>query len=126
MSSSRNVNEMSADPYVTSVGGTQFTPTYSGGNDQGYATENVWNDSSGATGGGASAVFTKPSYQTGSGVPNDGARDVPDIALIASPNFPGVFWGHDVSGTGQVAMLYRRHQLVGAAYGRGFRASSRR
>ena len=102
LSSTRTVNEMSADPYVTSVGGTQFTPTYSGGNDQGHATENVWNDSSGATGGGASAVFTKPTYQTGTGVPNDGARDVPDIALIASPNFPGVFWGHDVNGSGQV------------------------
>ena len=100
---SRNVNEMSADPNVTSVGGTQFTPTYSNsGSDEGYATEDVWNDSSGSTGGGASAVFTKPSYQTGEGVPNDGARDVPDIAMIASPNYPGVFWGHDDNGTGEI------------------------
>jgi hypothetical protein len=30
-------------------------------------------------------VFGKPSWQTGSGVPSDGKRDVPDIALNASP-----------------------------------------
>ena len=54
VNATRSVNEMSADPNVTSVGGTQFTPTYSGGNDQGYATETVWGDGSGATGGGVS------------------------------------------------------------------------
>jgi subtilase family serine protease len=102
VNNTRSVNEMSADPNVTSVGGTQFTPTYSGGNDQGYASERVWNDSSGATGGGASQVFAKPAYQKGSGVPNDGARDVPDVALIASPNSPGVFFADDVNGGAQV------------------------
>jgi subtilase family serine protease len=37
-----------------------------------------------ATGGGASTIFGKPSWQTGAGVPADGKRDVPDIALNAS------------------------------------------
>jgi len=100
---SKNVSELSADPNVTSVGGTEFSPTYVSGNDQGYATEQVWNDGSGATGGGASQVFTKPAYQKGSGVPNDGVRDVPDIALIASPNFPGVFWADDVGGSAEMS-----------------------
>ncbi len=99
---SPSVNEMSADPNVTSVGGTQFTPLYAGGNDQGFASESAWNDGSGASGGGASQVFSKPDYQTGPGVPNDGARDVPDVSLMASPNAPGAFFGHDMSGTGQV------------------------
>jgi subtilase family serine protease len=90
--STRSVNEMSADPNVTSVGGTQFNPTWAGANDQGYATENVWNDAAGASGGGVSQVFSKPSWQTGPGVPSDGHRDVPDIALIASPYSPGVFF----------------------------------
>ena len=99
---SPSVNEMSADPDVTSVGGTQFTPTFAGGNDQGYSTESAWNDVSGAGGGGASQIFAKPDYQTGPGVPNDGARDVPDISMMASPNAPGAFFGHDMSGTGQV------------------------
>jgi subtilase family serine protease len=102
VNSTRSVSEMSADPNVTSVGGTQFSPTYSGGNDVGYATEQVWNDGSGATGGGLSQVFTKPGYQVGSGVPNDGMRDVPDISLIASPNYPGVFFADDVNGVAQV------------------------
>jgi hypothetical protein len=92
------VNEMSADPNVTSVGGTQFTPNYVNGIDQSYQTESAWNGN-GATGGGASAIFPKPSFQTGSGVPNDNARDVPDIALIASPRSPGVFWADNRSGT---------------------------
>jgi subtilase family serine protease len=98
----RSVNELSADPNVTSVGGTQFKPVYLNGNDQGYASEEVWNDSSGATGGGASQVFAKPAYQKGAGVPIDGARDVPDLALIASPNSPGVLFADDVNGTAQI------------------------
>jgi hypothetical protein len=93
---------MSADPNVTSVGGTQFKPTFASGNDQGYTIESVWNDVSGAGGGGASQIFSKPGYQTGPGVPNDDARDVPDVAMMASPNAPGAFFGHDMSGTGQV------------------------
>ncbi len=99
---SPSVNEMSADPNVTSVGGTQFTPRMAGGTDLGYTIESVWNDASGASGGGASQIFSKPAYQTGSGVPNDGARDVPDVAMMASPNSPGAFFGHDASGIGQV------------------------
>jgi subtilase family serine protease len=102
VNATRSVNEMSADPNVTSVGGTQFTPTYSGGNDQGYATETVWGDGSGATGGGVSQIFSKPAYQKGSGVPNDGMRDVPDIALIASPNSPGVFFSDYANGGAHV------------------------
>jgi subtilase family serine protease len=37
-----------------------------------------------SSGGGASAAFEKPSWQTGPGVPSDGARDVPDVSLTAS------------------------------------------
>jgi hypothetical protein len=37
-----------------------------------------------ASGGGASEFFKKPSWQTGPGVPDDGKRDVPDVALTAS------------------------------------------
>jgi subtilase family serine protease len=97
-----SVNEMSADPNVTSVGGTQFKPTFANGNDQGYVAESAWNDVSGASGGGASQIFSKPEYQIGAGVPNDSARDVPDVAMMASPNSPGAFFGHDTSGTGEV------------------------
>jgi subtilase family serine protease len=58
-----------------------------------YIPEITWNDSGSSqiasSGGGASTIFGKPSWQTGTGVPNDGKRDVPDIALNASANHDG-------------------------------------
>lgn len=56
-----------------------------------YIPEMVWNDTAAnkqlsASGGGASTFFAKPSWQAGTGVPADGARDVPDVALNASPD----------------------------------------
>jgi kumamolisin len=93
-----NVSETSADPNVTSVGGTQFTPNYdSSSNDVGNVSETAWSDS-GATGGGKSAVFPKPSYQN-SVTPDDRVRDVPDVALAASNVEPGFYWVDDRSGT---------------------------
>src|SRR5207253_932223 len=55
----------------------------------GYIPEKAWNDKiSGypieASGGGASSLFQKPWWQAGPGVPNDNARDVPDISFAAS------------------------------------------
>ena len=39
---------------------------------------------------GAVPLFSKPSWQKGiAGIPNDGKRDVPDMALYSSPNLPG-------------------------------------
>ncbi len=94
----RHVNEMGADPNVTAVGGTQFTPKYdASGNDIGSVPETVWNDGSGAGGGGASALFAKPGYQSGV-TPADGQRDVPDIAAGASSISPGFFVANDVGG----------------------------
>jgi subtilase family serine protease len=67
-----------------------------------YIPEQVWNDDAesvaeggglSAGGGGASALFTKPSYQTGvPGIPSDGKRDVPDLALYASEFNPGYLY----------------------------------
>jgi kumamolisin len=93
------VSEMAADPHVTAVGGTQFTPTFDGsGNDVGYATESVWHDKApipkserGAGGGGRSSVFAKPSFQSGV-FPKDKHRDIPDVSLGASAFDPGFFF----------------------------------
>lgn len=112
------VDVPAAIPEVTGVGGTEFTgddtngadPPYwaaaSGSNDNinsalTYIPEMVWNDSPitgtgpvlsrslSAGGGGVSTLFTsKPSWQSAL-TPADGARDVPDIALAASPNHDG-------------------------------------
>jgi uncharacterized protein (TIGR03437 family) len=90
-------------PEVTGIGGTTLsegsgqywndTNNANGGSAISYIPEIVWNDSTpgnpGAGGGGASTVFSNPPWQTGLGVPNNGARNVPDIALAASPNNDG-------------------------------------
>jgi len=92
----QGVSELAADPNVTAVGGTSFLANFdSNGDDIGYVLESVWDGSVGASGGGESAIFPKPAYQAGPGVPADGMRDVPDVAMIASPSFPGVFLGND-------------------------------
>jgi subtilase family serine protease len=94
-------------PYVTSVGGTSFNGDLgnasnfwntgnnaSNGSAKTYIGETTWNNTTAlnqlsAGGGGASILFSKPSWQTGTGVPNDGARDVPDIALAGDPQHDG-------------------------------------
>jgi len=91
-------------PYVTAVGGSEFnegagtywtaTTNASGGSALSYIPEIGWNDTSTiygieATGGGASTLFSKPQWQAGAGVPNDGVRDVPDVSLNASANHDG-------------------------------------
>ncbi len=82
---SAGVNALSSDANVVAVGGTALDPGFDGdGNATRYVAESVWSDV-GASGGGASVLVAKPAYQTGPGVPGDGARDVPDVALLASP-----------------------------------------
>ena len=90
-------------PEVTGIGGTTLhegstqywnaTNNASGGSVVSYIPETVWNDSTpgnpAAGGGGASTVFAQPAWQTGLGVPNNGARNVPDLALAASPDHDG-------------------------------------
>jgi uncharacterized protein (TIGR03437 family) len=86
-------------PEITAVGGTQFDEgagaywaaanSAKGGSALSYIPEIVWNESAArnalwATGGGASGWYAKPSWQFGPGVPDDNARDVPDISFSAS------------------------------------------
>lgn len=86
-------------PEVTAVGGTEFSdaggPYWSPQNGSNltsalaYVPEKSWNDTAlgsglSAGGGAPSLVFPKPWWQTGPGVPNDQARDVPDLSLAAS------------------------------------------
>jgi hypothetical protein len=102
-----------SSPNVTGVGGTEFnegpdagsTGTYWNNSTAStapissalsYIPEMVWNDTASeiasnptsatfsSGGGGASVFFPKPTWQTGVGVPADGHRDVPDVALSAS------------------------------------------
>jgi hypothetical protein len=87
----------------------------------GYIPEIPWNDSCaqlGITGcgasapqgslnivagsGGASTLYPRPSWQSGTGVPLDNHRDVPDVSLFASNGFDASFYiicQRDASGT---------------------------
>jgi subtilase family serine protease len=82
-------------PYWAAAGST--TDTVSSALE--YIPEDAWNDTAAdlaspggslsASGGGASIFFAKPTWQTGTGVPADGKRDVPDLSFAASPNHDG-------------------------------------
>jgi pro-kumamolisin-like protein/Big-like domain-containing protein len=48
--------------------------------------------SDGSTAASCSGGYAKPSWQTGTGVPNDAKRDLPDVSLFASPGFLGNFY----------------------------------
>ena len=82
------VDHPANSPHVIGVGGT--TPACSSGlvpGDPacaGYGGESAWQGS----GGGASALFARPAYQTGCDVPPGDRRLVPDVALEANPS-PG-------------------------------------
>ena len=113
------VDYPASSPNVLGVGGTQFagdasTSTGFWGSSNGsggssasaYIPETVWNEDSSANGlssggGGVSVLFTKPSWQTGTGVPADGARDVPDISLdAANDHDPYLYCSSDIASTG--------------------------
>ncbi|HEX3683282.1 MAG TPA: tectonin domain-containing protein [Bryobacteraceae bacterium] len=98
------VDMPASSPYVTGVGGTMFSEdgwgywttgnNRAGGSALSYITEMAWNDTEEvghlwSSGGGKSKLFSKPAWQTGEGVPNDGARDVPDVSLAASSEHDG-------------------------------------
>ena len=105
----RSINYICSSSYATCVGGTEFNDTsnpsayWSSSNGAGYSSalsyipEGAWNEptttqtTSGyqpaSSGGGVSSYITQPSWQTGTGVPSNGYRNVPDVALSAA--------GHD-------------------------------
>src|SRR3984885_6413957 len=110
------VDYPASSAYVTGMGGSEFTgdgtaASPSTGADQywsaigsndvltsalSYIPEMAWNDTAfeienggglSAGGGGKSLLWAKPSWQAGvTGIPSDGARDVPDLSLNASPD----------------------------------------
>jgi pseudomonalisin len=98
------VNGLCSTPYSVCVGGTEFNDSnaslyWSASNASGtqasaisYIPEKVWNESGPgyglwSSGGGTSSIYGKPAWQSGTGVPADGKRDVPDVSLTSA--------GHD-------------------------------
>ncbi|MGK4584329.1 S53 family peptidase [Kitasatospora sp. HPMI-4] len=80
----------SSDPLVTSVGGTQLTLDDSGDR---TAPDRVWHDKYGASGGGVSAVFPRPSYQAKVAKVTGGHRGTPDISMSAAVD--GAAWTYE-------------------------------
>lgn len=77
------LDPFASSPWVTAVGGTTPSPTLDTNHvATGYGTEVVWDDSSGASGGGTSHV-PRPRYQRGSA-----HRTVPDVAFPADGIYP--------------------------------------
>jgi subtilase family serine protease len=130
------VDYPASSQYVTGMGGTEISSSNAAYSTPGqgyweansgnsdivnsvlqYIPEVVWNDDSSncgqtnclsATGGGASALFPKPTWQANvPGIPSGNHRNVPDVALYASPNFPGylfctsdsTFWSNGQTGS---------------------------
>ena len=99
----------------------------------GYIPEAAWNDSCDpgqaasatnclygngnfsllAGGGGASSVYAKPPWQTGTGVPADGARDVPDVALAAGSGHDNIVYCTSHVGAGPACQIDAQNNLVG-------------
>ncbi|RAJ33224.1 subtilase family protein [Kitasatospora sp. SolWspMP-SS2h] len=80
----------SADPLVTSVGGTQLTLDDSGNR---TAPDRVWHDDYGAAGGGVSGVFARPWYQAAVAGTTGNHRGTPDISMSAAVD--GAAWTYE-------------------------------
>jgi kumamolisin len=97
-----HVDFPASSPHVLACGGTKLV-----GSGAIIQSEVVWNESSlneGATGGGVSDIFGKPSYQANAKVPaptsSAGGRGVPDVAGDADPAT-----GYDVRVDGQSSVI---------------------
>ena len=110
------VNYPASSAYATGLGGTEIDNSVSGADSSGsaywgakgssdvissalkYIPEVAWNDDSAqgglsASGGGASALVKRPSWQTGvPGIASGSMRLVPDVSLYSSPGLPGYLY----------------------------------
>ncbi|MHA6204975.1 S53 family peptidase [Dyella soli] len=107
-----HVDFPASSPYVLACGGTKLTT-----NGSAIKSETVWNElagNEGATGGGVSAQFARPSWQSSSKVPKGAkgfaGRGVPDVAGDADPTtgYQVRVDGQDqvIGGTSAVAPLW--------------------
>ena len=78
-----HVDFPAASPHVLACGGTRLTADRATG---AVTSETVWNNGvgHGATGGGVSDTFPRPTWQSTVAVPGTG-RGVPDVAAVADP-----------------------------------------
>ena len=114
-----------SSPYALACGGTTLLAKQNR-----IVSESVWNNKTGASGGGVSVMFPQPSWQRHSRVPKASngrrGRGVPDVASNADPQTGFRFWGrgdwHIGAGTSAAAPLWaaliaRINQLRGVPIG---------
>jgi kumamolisin len=96
-----------SSPYVLSCGGTSLYCPSRVYTDK-STRETVWNNSMGATGGGFSSVFARPTYQTG--FHTNTRRGIPDVSGSADPQNGWIVFVNgsyvQVGGTSAVAPLW--------------------
>lgn len=116
-----------SDPLVTGVGGTALKLNPDGDR---LSPDVAWHDQYGASGGGPSAVFSRPQYQNAvAGVVGD-QRGTPDISMSAAPgcwgyySFPGgsgpgwhIFAGSTVSAPMVAGVVALADELAGHRLG---------
>jgi subtilase family serine protease len=85
----------SADPLVTSIGGTQLHLDAAGNR---TAADQVWNDGFGAGGGGKSIMFGRPDFQDRVRNVVGDQRGTPDISMTAAVDGAAVFYYSFVPG----------------------------
>jgi len=102
VSSGNHVDFPASSPHVLACGGTKLV-----GSGATITSEVVWNEQAsneGATGGGVSTIFAKPTYQSSANVPapttSAGGRGVPDVAGNADPST-----GYEVRVDGQTMVI---------------------
>jgi hypothetical protein len=111
------VSDPASQPYVTGVGGVTETPTILG------FDQAAWNNClglafascadaaiGGAGGGGESSVWSKPTWQSGTGVGSGNQREVPDVSASADPEHgDAIAWAggwEPMGGTSAAAPLW--------------------
>ena len=60
-----------------------------------------------AGGGGASRIYSKPIWQTGTGVPADGFRDIPDVSLAAASGHDDLVYCNSLGETARAKSIRR-------------------
>lgn len=83
-----NADFPSSSPYITAANGSELKISDASGT---YATEYAWS----ATGGAISQMFTQPSWQTGTGVPNNGMRMNSDMSLNSGGQYGSQYVVYD-------------------------------
>jgi kumamolisin len=104
-----HVDFPASSPFALACGGTKLV-----GSAKGITSEQVWNEGSGAGGGGVSNKFARPDYQASLNIPSspkgNNGRGLPDVSANADPEtgYQVFLFGHSsvVGGTSTVAPLW--------------------